>query len=72
MPPKQLLFLMKFGTNFVKVTQPCKQPKLYFWLGQTRKVLGSPMVNHHLETQLVNMVNMNIVPLSVLSIVKVL
>jgi hypothetical protein len=30
------------------------------------------MVNHHLETQLVNMVNMNIVPLSVLSIVKVL
>jgi hypothetical protein len=39
------LFLMKFGTNFVKVAQPCKQPKPYFWLGQTRKVLGSSMVN---------------------------
>jgi hypothetical protein len=53
MTPKQLLFFMKFGTNFVKVALTCKVSRWDFLLGQTRNVLWSTRSTHESRWNLV-------------------
>jgi hypothetical protein len=68
---KQSLFLIKFSTTLSKGAQSCKASRSHFWNGQTRVFPGPYIVNHHLEAPLGKMINMNIVPLSALSVVEV-
>ena len=68
---KQLLFLDKLATTFVKSAQPCKVSKLVFWNSQIVTLQGSIQVKPSLEGILVILIYMNNVPTSNLSVVKV-
>jgi hypothetical protein len=68
----RLLFPIKFSTTLIKGAPPCKISKLDFLIVNLEHSRAQGLVNITYESILVILVNMNIVPLMILSVIKVL